>query len=246
MVAARDANPEHVDLQIGSRKVVSGPFCNMIYGEESLCSRYYPKLLGTYEQELWDTIEKVCSSAPKLIIDVGAAEGYYAVGMALRLPEAEVIAFEACSHDPIRRLSLLNAVADRVNARGICDISSLRAALSRAERRFVLMDIEGGEAMLLNPVVVPELMTTEILVELHEFVIPGVGALMRGRFAETHAIVEISAQERTVHDIPFPVLQSAYFHSEQYYLEYLNEARPTCMSWLYMSPSTCVWPHGVT
>ena len=55
---------------------------------------HIPKLLGVYERELNPYIEQACALNFPLIVDVGAAEGYYAVGMALRNPSARVIAFE--------------------------------------------------------------------------------------------------------------------------------------------------------
>ena len=51
-------------------------------------------MLGTYEKELNSVIEEACAAHPSLIVDVGAAEGYYACGMALRNPQARVVAFE--------------------------------------------------------------------------------------------------------------------------------------------------------
>ena len=69
-------------LLAASRATVqTGPFAGMKYVCQStgaLC----PKLLGCYESELHPAIAKAISRQPKNIINVGCAEGYYAIGMA--------------------------------------------------------------------------------------------------------------------------------------------------------------------
>ncbi len=75
-------------------RVYSGPFTGMRYGPTAVGSAYIPKLLGTYERELAPLIEQACSQSPRWIVDIGAAEGYYAVGLAMRNKSAQVIAFE--------------------------------------------------------------------------------------------------------------------------------------------------------
>ena len=50
--------------------------------------------LGIYERELYPTVEEAIAAKYPLIVDIGAAEGYYAVGMAMRSPQSQVIAYE--------------------------------------------------------------------------------------------------------------------------------------------------------
>jgi predicted O-methyltransferase YrrM len=66
----------------------------MHYTENSQGSCYIPKLLGVYERELHDVLENLIAWGPDLVIDAGAAEGYYAVGLARRLPQSRIMAFE--------------------------------------------------------------------------------------------------------------------------------------------------------
>src|ERR1700722_2566319 len=84
---------ESLARQQTSCRVRTGPFAGMRYGSVSVGSAYIPKLLGIYERELSSFIEAACLKRPDLIVDVGAAEGYYAVGLAVRNPTAKVIAF---------------------------------------------------------------------------------------------------------------------------------------------------------
>jgi len=50
------------------------------------------KLLGTYEKELQDAIRALEKKRFGRIINVGAAEGYYAVGLARNFPNVPVVA----------------------------------------------------------------------------------------------------------------------------------------------------------
>ena len=85
----------HLVRQRTDCKVRLGPFAGMRYVSNSIGGAYLPKLLGIYERELTQVMEAACARQPRLIVDIGAAEGYYAVGLALRNPQATVIAFEA-------------------------------------------------------------------------------------------------------------------------------------------------------
>src|SRR5580658_7783427 len=77
-----------------NNSVHSGPFHGMRYINRAIGSAYIPKLLGIYEKELHAVVERACSLDFSLILDIGSAEGYYAVGMALRNAGARIEAFE--------------------------------------------------------------------------------------------------------------------------------------------------------
>ena len=53
-----------------------------------------PKLLGCYEEELSASLEELIARGYDRVIDVGCASGYYVVGLAMRMPRAEVFGFD--------------------------------------------------------------------------------------------------------------------------------------------------------
>lgn len=63
-----------------------GPFAGMNYDVAASEGGGAPRLLGGYEASLAPIINDIVEAKPDLIIDVGCAEGYYAIGMARRLP----------------------------------------------------------------------------------------------------------------------------------------------------------------
>ena len=210
----------------------------MRYIRDSFASTLPPKLLGTYELEIQGAVAEIVAAAPEAIVDVGAAEGYYVVGLARAVPSCRVVAFEAESRgrDLLARMAALNGVAERVDIRGLCDAGSLRACLNERGRAAVIMDIEGGEKDVLDPALIPQLRACDILVEVHEGVHAGLGALLRGRFAATHTIREIREAGRRPSDFPFPRTGWRRAIPESVIRRCLDEKRALTTDWLFMRP----------
>lgn len=176
--------------------VLGGPFAGMAYVPQAAGSALIPKLLGSYEAELQEVIEQIIATDYAVIIDVGCAEGYYANGLALRLPFACIYAFDT---DPeaqalCEEMARLNHVEERVTVLGECHLSSLNDLLTG--RSLIVCDCEGYEAQLLQPTLVPAMAQSDILVELHDRVQPGLTPLVLSRFSETHTATLITAVER--------------------------------------------------
>jgi hypothetical protein len=175
--------------------VLAGPFAGMRLSPQSSWGGGAARLAGTYEEELAGQLELLLAARPSLVIDVGASDGYYAVGMALRLPAAEVVAYDI---DPrARALCMLNAAlngATNVRVRGRATVSVLRRHLRPGA--LVMCDCEGYEGELIDPERIPSLRSCSLLVELHESLLPGVSATVISRFERTHSIAVVDAVPR--------------------------------------------------
>jgi hypothetical protein len=199
-------------------RVSGGPFSGLTYPDASATS-LIPKLLGAYERELHAAIEQAIASDPQLIVNVGAADGYYAVGLARRCPAAAVHAFEADprARDLLARVAQANDVTLRIG--GMAEIDQLRAVA--AGRALVLIDCEGCEATLLDPERVPLLRTATIVAELHDFAVSGDAVV--ARFASTHDV-------RLIRTGAQPPERSSSLALA------LSEYRPGPMRWAVMIP----------
>ena len=82
--------------------VAAGPFAGLRLNYELFPNHASPKFLGTYEQELHSVIERAICLQPKYVLNVGCAEGFYAVGLAIRLNDAQIFAADADSKGPFR------------------------------------------------------------------------------------------------------------------------------------------------
>lgn len=185
------------------QRVAQGPFKGMRLDYEALPVHGAPKFLGTYEQELHPFIERMIALNPPFVLNVGCAEGFYAVGMALRLPNARIFAAEADpkSTKATMRNAELNAVADRITPVGIVKPGQLFPCM-RQQLSAVIMDCEGAEFSLLNPIRDPILLRCHILVEVHpEF---GSANEIVSRFSQTHSVTEIMPAKRELDGSSYP------------------------------------------
>jgi len=75
--------------------VLDGPFKGMKYPKnESFGSAFLPKILGTYEKEISSLVQSLLNSNYDIVLDVGCAEGYYAVGFAKFGKARKVFAYD--------------------------------------------------------------------------------------------------------------------------------------------------------
>jgi hypothetical protein len=217
--------------------VSGGPFAGMRYTQRAAVGRIVAKLVGSYESELHAPLEDLLRADPLRVVNIGSAEGYYAVGIARRAPRARVDAFEA---DPARRalceeLARENGVADRIVLHGSCDAGTLGRLPEPAS--LVVCDCEGLEGEILRPDLVPWLRTASLLVELHDGFVPGTTSALTARFAATHDLRLISEEPRD----PARYQALAGF-TESEAREALDEyrrdreGRPLAMQWAVFTP----------
>jgi hypothetical protein len=217
--------------------VMAGPFAGMGYIESSVGSAHIPKLLGIYEREVALCIEQICRNRPKLVVDLGAAEGYYAVGLARRLPRSRLIAFESSElgRRDLARLAQLNGVADRVEIRGTCTPTDLICIATEFEDATYIIDIEGHEIMLLDDQLCNLLSRSTLLVEVHEFIVPSLAESLQLRYKNTHNILCIWQQPRDRHEFPWRTAITRLLPARYLYWA-VSEWRPIRMQWLWMRP----------
>jgi predicted O-methyltransferase YrrM len=219
-------------------RVVAGPFRGMKLELSPLSkSHHLGYLLGSQEMELRPLIEKTISRGYGTILNVGAADGYYAVGLAMRLPDARVIAYEALPemHPVILRAARENNVAGRISLAGRCGIADLQCGLEAATAPvLVFMDIEGGECELLDPRAAPALRTADIVVEMHDCFVPNATETVLSRFTATHDVEHVTSRPRTINDFPPGFLTMMTKFAPQLSVDLMDERRPATQGWLYM------------
>jgi len=182
-------------LERNGPRVQAGPFAGLAFPPGTHERHIGPKLVGSYEEELHPHLERLLRSPYRQVVDVGCAEGFYAVGLARRLPGATVHAFDTdgWARRTVRAMAELNGVPNVV-VHGACDPEWL--ARNLAEDAFILSDCEGYEDFLLDPARAPSLAGADILVELHEDQAPGVTERLTRRFEGTHDIALVEARQR--------------------------------------------------
>jgi len=222
---------------MGDPVVKHGPFKGMRYpGFQSAGSMVWPKIMGSYEQELHPILERLLQTSFTEVIDVGCAEGYYAIGLARALPGAKVFAFDI---DPRARqlcadMATLNGVSDRVKVAAACTPDTLRS-FPFSGRGLIVCDCEGYEKTLFDSVNLSNLRGCDILIELHDCHDLSISGYIQQLFAATHHLELIS----TVDDV-FKAIRYDYPEtrdlSPELRKEIFAEQRHSAMEWAYLAP----------
>ena len=217
-------------------KVMQGPFTGMKF-----CVPDYntAMLSGTWEKELWETLDDFLAIDPKRILCIGAAEGYYAVGLGIRFPNCRIIAFEQQRKYQIMlgRLSIENDLSN-LQLQGKCTPNTLQQTLgANLDSSIVICDVEGYEIELLDPSNIKSLSKSYILVELHPMYVENCESIILNRFTQSHEISKIKGRVRTLDDLPTRAVSflSLLFGKETI-LSLMEEGRPYPMDWLWMRP----------
>lgn len=222
----------------GPPRVLTGPFSGMPYLDETVWGSIVPKWLGSYEWELGGVISEIIDRGYATVVDVGCAEGYYAVGLARRVGNCRVFAFDTdpYSRDQLRRLAGLSGVVERVSVGSFCRHSDLESLRRRFAGSILLIcDIEGCEWEFLNPAQCRHLEGCDILVEIHECAgVENPVSEMGSRFSashEIHALASIgSAEWASIHAAQFSGLDV-----NQAWLESMaRESRTRGNAWMWM------------
>ena len=181
--------------------VQAGPFAGLAYGEDVatpdrlISHALLPKLLGCYEEELHPAISELRKQTYSRVINIGCAEGYYAVGLA-RTVQAPIFAYD--NDAEARRLFGLmvekNAVAGRIRLGVECTAEHIEALT--AERALVISDCEGCERYLFAEPMIPHLRRCDLIIELHDCVDPSISRVVPARFAATHQVQIIQRVRR--------------------------------------------------
>lgn len=212
--------------------VYQGPFKGMkilhkfSWGDGDCAS----KLLGLYECELFDSIENVITQEPDAVINIGCAEGYYGIGLAMR---SNVKAVLVDINETAINIARENAQVNKVNKilfSTECTIENYRSCLQAPQKPFIFMDCEGAEEDILDFEKIPELVKTTVMVESHDCNRPGLTDKLIERFSETHDIVKISQGNKNPY---LPITEDLDDYDK---MLLCVEARPSTMYWLYMTP----------
>jgi hypothetical protein len=209
-----------------------GPFAGLHYmaGQEHVSGHLIAKLVGSYERQLYPWFEEWIAGDFELVLDVGCAEGFYAVGLARAMPSVEVRAYDI--YEPARRdcaaLAAANDVQDRVQIAGECTPATLAAV---AQTRVALLsDCEGYERILLDPELAPSLRYWSIIVERHDLLDPSISATIERRFGATHEIEVVDYVPPSGEDLS----ELEWLDDERRRL--VLDERPLPMSWALLRP----------
>ncbi len=228
---------EKIDAAFGPA-VAYGPFRGMKLSPTARWSYAdrAPIVLGLYEKEVLDSLQHA-PPAYRTFIDLGAADGYYAVGVLINNLFDRSYAFEISEKGQavIRENAHLNGVSDRIAIGGIADKNFMKhIPPEELARSVILVDIEGGEFDLFDAAVFSALKDAVIIVELHDwFFDDGAKRLQKLKNAaqKTHVASTFTMGARDLSQFK----ELALFHDIDRWLICV-EGRKRLMTWLRLDP----------
>lgn len=210
-------------------EIQNGPFKGMKYIQNSSGSAFLPKILGSYEEPIQSWIKEVIESKKyHNILDIGSAEGYYACGFAMRLPNVTIHAYDTDKEARLNLESLKNInKLSNIEINSECSHECLN--LKSDSNTLIFCDIEGFEKELLDPLKAPNLKYVDIIVEAHDCFVPNITEELIKRFYLTHTVSIIV-------DYPFRIgkYSTPSVASNTDIQLIFNEYRPKYMNFIYL------------
>ncbi len=219
-----------------SLNVKHGPFKGMKYPDvKSKGSALFPKLLGCYERELHQVIKHICKTKYTEVIDIGCAEGYYAVGLSLLIPDVKVYAFDI-DENAIKlcnQMAKLNGIDNITTIAGACTKSSL-LNLPIIKKALIICDCEGCEKKIFDSEVVNCFRHHDFLIESHDCFDIEISTYLCNIFSATHdcQVVESIDDIKKAKTYRYPEIDDYDLATKK---SLIGEFRESIMEWLFFT-----------
>ncbi len=226
-------------LSIHGYQIAYGPFKGMQLNQCRNWSRYdlITQILGTYETHVLQKLIAFSKGKNNVFIDLGSADGYFAVGMVFSGIFGHVYAFEKDVEMQriIKNNAQLNGCEAKMTILGEADEASLKSIISQCKEPItILIDIEGDEYDLLNPNMLSLLSDCSIICELHPWMKEDGKALQKALLSKASAFFDIELIYRESYN-PNDFEELSCFNEEER-LVALSEGRGPNMHWLVLTP----------
>ncbi|WP_185973717.1 FkbM family methyltransferase [Ferrovibrio terrae] len=192
-------------------------------------------ILGLYEQEILNELAGL-GRKPRSFIDLGAADGYYGLGVLAGELFEKSYCFEITEkgREVIARNTELNGLQDRVTILGEAKPDFFKEiAADDLEDALLLVDVEGAEFDIINAETFKAFAKSTVIIEVHEWYPDIQDKLQRllQQSAATHVARRFSTGARDLSG--FPELK-VITDNERWLL--CSEGRPYLMSWYRFDP----------
>jgi hypothetical protein len=195
-------------------------------------------ILGLYESEVLASLFEIPHEY-RIFVDIGAADGYYAVGLLKAKKFERAICFELSEYGrrTIKRMAAINGISGSLNILGAADINFVETLLANdvdVNKTAILMDIEGHEFSILDKNVLNKLSNSIIIIELHSHMVTDGEEKLRRLTINaglTHKVMMIAAAGRN----PF-VFAELVGLSETNRWIICSEGRSNPQRWMRLDP----------
>lgn len=218
--------------------VAYGPFRGLKLDPDVWWGRYdlTTKLLGVYEEHVTAKLCELLRETHGPFVDIGAADGYFAAGVAVGRLADEVYAYEINEEGrrKLKKSVRLNGCEDRVSVEQEANYESMRCLIDARRTVVGLIDIEGAEYDFLDYRMLDLMRNCYLVVELHPWLVES-GSEKEGQLINlANDVFQVSFIERdSYRPNRFTELQEFSDHER---LLAFSEGRKRNMKWLVLEP----------
>tara|TARA_B110000003_G_C16511587_1_gene481444 strand:- start:2 stop:880 length:879 start_codon:yes stop_codon:yes gene_type:complete len=193
-------------------------------------------ILGVYEKHVLEKLTEFSKRGNFPFIDIGAADGYFAVGMAFSKIFKKVYAFEI---NESGRVSLdknaeNNQCKDKIVINDEANFNSIKKIVDENNGAVILFDIEGSEFDLLDQKLLESLTNCYIVCELHPLLVNSGYDKQQALINNSKAFFNVSIIQRDSY-CPNKFSELNEFTDDERLLAF-GEGRENNMNWLILEP----------
>jgi hypothetical protein len=194
------------------------------------------QILGTYEEHVLQELLYFKKEGIKCFIDIGAADGYFAVGMAYSQTFDNIHAFEISQlgQKTILDTASQNQCEQLIEVNGEASCSTIRKLILQHKRAAVLIDIEGAEYTFLNLEMLDLLKNCYVICELHPWLVEKGYELQNILLSTAYERFDVSIIKRDIYR-PNDYEEFDDFTDEERLIT-VGEGRHKNMEWLVLKP----------
>ncbi len=196
----------------------------------SFGSALYPKLIGSYEQEIQMELKQLLENNNyDTLIDFGCAEGYYLAGIGVNKPNIKLrgVDLSTTALDLTKQMLLNNGI---IEERYVLSQNFDFNLFNENQKFLLISDCEGYEVELIDKINKLNISKIDFVIECHDFIIPNVTEILVSKLKNTHRIKIIKSTLDT-HKLSF-IPTELRLRAETDRLVLVAEGRPVIMNWI--------------
>lgn len=219
--------------------IQNGPFAGMLVQKNSTWkySHVGQMILGVYESLVLEALFSDRFRNRKYFVDIGAADGYYPIGLTKCGRISQAFAFEI---SPESRKSIIdnattNGVIEKIDVQGLADYKIIKLLSKKIDfkKTIFLIDIEGAEFDLLSREMLSLIRDSVVIIEVHNWI---EGFLEKYSDFLSDASEYFSLDVMRYKSVDMKKLEAISDFPDDNRFILLSEGRPCLMRYLLLTP----------
>lgn len=226
--------------------VIYGPYKGMFFSENNHwgIGDLGPKIIGLYEFEVQNKLLDLANNFEiENFVNIGAAEGYHAIGIAKKTGIQNFILYEIDKRgqEILKENILKNKLKKNIKIENEANLNSIYELHKKHDfsKTLFLIDIEGSELALFNDEILELLKNSFLIIENHKFLL---SEAKQSKYQELINKLNDRFNVEIISNIGRNISQINELSnfSENELMMISSESRPKMMEWFVVTPKTII------